>query len=224
MIPPYATQHVSVNLRSVFLNRLRPLVICVLAMGLSACALMLDPGPAPARLQLQPAMPGPMAGKPSGKQLVVAMPLAGRDIDTDSIALVFNGREVRYLAGARWTSPAPNILQRALIDGLTATNSLRGVTDESAGIVADAKLLCDLRQFSLHYGDPKGTPTAVLEASFRLLNLSSGSIMATRNVRIEVPASGRDNAALVTACETALSRCLAEISPWVVQNMGNARK
>ncbi len=224
MISPYATRHVSVNYRSVFLNRLRLLALCVLAMGLSACASMLDPGPAPARLQLQPAMPSPMADKPSGKQLVVAVPLAGRDIDTDSIALVFNGREVRYLADARWTSPAPNILQRALIDGLTATNSLRGVTDESAGIMADAKLLCDLRQFSLRYADPKGVPTAVLEASFRLLNLSNGSIMATRNVRIEVPASGRDDAALVAACETALSRCLAEISPWVVQNMGSARK
>ena len=224
MISPYATRHVSIGFRTVFLNRLRLLVLCVLALGLSACALMLDPGPAPARLQLQPAMPGPMAGKPSGKQLVVAMPLAGRDIDTDSIALVFNGREVRYLAGARWTSPAPNIFQRALIDGLTATNSLRGVTDESAGIMADAKLLCDLRQFSLRYADPKGVPTAVLEASFRLLNLSSGSIMATRNVRIEVPASGRDDAALVAACETALGRCLAEISPWVVQNMGSVRK
>ena len=224
MISPYATRHVSVGFRTVFLNRLHLFVLCVLALGLSACASMLDPGPAPARLQLQPAMPSPMAGKPSGKQLVVAMPLAGRDIDTDSIALVFNGREVRYLAGARWTSPAPNIFQRALIDGLTATNSLRGVTDESAGIMADAKLLCDLRQFSLRYADPKGVPTAVLEASFRLLNLSSGSIMATRNVRIEVPASGRDDAALVAACETALSRCLADISPWVVQNMGNGRK
>ena len=151
------------------------------------------------------------------------MPLAGADIDTDSIALVFNNREVRYLAGARWTSTVPNLLQRALLDALSATNSLRGVTDESAGITADAKLLCDLRQFSLHYADPKGTPTAVVTANFRLLNLSTGSIMGMRSVNVTVPASGRDNAALVAACETALSRCLAEVAPWVVHTMGSGR-
>ena len=119
MISPYATRHVSIGFRTVFLNRLRLLVLCVLALGLSACASMLDPGPAPARLQLQPAMPGPMAGKPSGKQLVVAMPLAGRDIDTDSIALVRgdhvtgdhgpNGRGAIDGASA-WASPGSELL------------------------------------------------------------------------------------------------------------------
>ena len=209
---------------SLFLKRLLlPIAFLVLTVGLSACASLLDPGPAPARLQLTPAMPGQMGGKPLNKQIVVAMPLAGADIDTDSIALVFNNREVRYLAGARWTSTVPNLLQRALIDALSATNSLRGVTDESAGITADAKLLCDLRQFSLHYADPKGTPTAVVTANFRLLNLSTGSIMGMRSVNVTVPASGRDNAALVAACETALSRCLAEVAPWVVHTMGSGR-
>ena len=191
--------------------------------GLSACATLLDPGPAPARLQLMPSMPGQMAVKPSNKQLIVAMPMAGRDIDTDNIALVFNNREVRYLSGVRWTSPVPHIVQRALIDALASTNALRGVTDETAGITADAKLLCDIRQFSLRYADPKSVPTAVITASFRLLNLSNGAIMGTRDVNIESPASGRDNAALVTASETALSRCLAEIAPWVVQTMGSGR-
>ena len=204
----------------------RPLFLAVLlafAVGFSGCASMLDPGPAPARLQLTPTMPSAMMGKPLNKQLVVAMPLAGRDIDTDNIALIFNSREVRYLAGARWTSPAPHILQRALIDALSATNSLRGVTDETAGITADAKLLCDMRQFSLQYADAKGVPTAVLAANFRLLNLSNGSIIGTHSVNISVPANGRENVALVTACETALSRCLAEISPWVIQTLGRSR-
>ncbi len=207
-----------------FLKRLfASLALLIVIVSLSACATLLDPGPAPARLQLEPTMPGPVSAKPSNKQIVVAMPVAGRDIDTDNIALVFNGREVRYLSDARWTSPVPHILQRALIDALASTNALRGVTDETAGITADAKLLCDIRQFSLHYADPKGTPTAVMTAHFRLLNLSNGTIMGTRNVDIEVPASGRSNPALVTACETALSRCLAEITPWVVQTIGSGR-
>jgi cholesterol transport system auxiliary component len=168
-------------------------------------------------------MPAQSAGIALNKQLVVALPAAGRDIDTDSIALLFNNREIRYLSGVRWTSPAPNILQRSLIDALTAAKSLRGVTDESAGILADAKLLCDLRQFSLHYPDSEGAPTAVITGIFRLLNLSGGSIMDVRRVHVEVPASDRDTSALALACETALSRCLAEVTPWVIQTMARSR-
>ncbi|MDR2489084.1 MAG: ABC-type transport auxiliary lipoprotein family protein [Desulfovibrio sp.] len=194
-------------------------LLLVLAANLFACAAVLNPGQAPARLQLAPAMPDKILSKPLNKQLVVALPTAERDIDTDNIALVFNKREVRYLAGLRWTSPAPNILQRALIDALAATNSLRGVTDESAGIAADAVLFCDLRQFSLHYADPEESPAAVIIVYFRLIDPSDGTLMAMRKVEVSVPAGGRDNADLISACETALSRCLAEISPWIALTM-----
>lgn len=208
-----------------FLKRLLPrLALFILMAGLSACVSLLpDPGPAPARLQLTPVMPDRVTGETVNKQLAVALPLAGNDISTDGIALVFNDREVRYLAGARWIGPAPQIFQLALIDSLSVASGLRGVAGESAGIVADARLLCDLRQFSLHYADPKGTPTAVLTANFRLLNLHNGSIMDTRSVSVTVPSAGRDTAALAAACETALSRCLAEVTPWVARTVAGAR-
>jgi cholesterol transport system auxiliary component len=196
-----------------------PLLLIVLIASLAACAAVLDPGPAPARLRLAPAMPGKIPGRPLNKQLVVALPLAERDIDTDAIALVFNGREVRYLAGLRWTSPPPHILQRAIIDALTGAGGLRGVADETAGMAADAKLLCDLRQFSLHYPDTGEAPVAVLALSLRLLNLSDGAVMAMRSTEIRVPCAASDAAALAGACENALSRCLAEITPWIAQVM-----
>ena len=221
--PPLAVQMPDPIPASTFLHRpghLIPLIaFLLLALGLSSCASLLDPGPPPSRLRLSPAMPARMAGSPLNKQVIVGMPLAGRDIDTDSIALVFNGREVRYLSGVRWTSPVPHIVQRSLIDALTATNGLRGVSDESAGMFADAKLLSDIRQFALRYDDPKGTPTAVVTINFSLLSLSDGAILDTLNVNVTATALGRDNMALVTACETALSSCLSEVAPWVVWTM-----
>lgn len=198
------------------------LILLALSLFLPSCASMLSPGPPPARLQLAPSMPPQLSAKPLDKQLVVAMPLAGRDIDTDSIALVFHDREVRYLSGVRWVSAVPHMLQRSLIDAFVSANVLRGVTDESAGIAATAKLLCDVRQFSLHYADPKGPPTAVIIAHFRLLNLANGAITGTRIVEVKVPASGSGNLALVSASEAALSRCLAEVVPWASRLMGAA--
>ena len=208
----------SFSMRALF-----PLMLLLPSLLLSSCAL-LSPGPPPTRLKLTPSMPARVAGGPLNKQIIVGMPLAGQDVDTDNIALVFNNREVRYLSGVRWTSSVPPIVQRALIDALTASNGLRGVSDESAGIFADAKLLSDIRQFALRYDDPKGVPTAVATINFSVLNLSDGSILGTKNISIEVPAAGRDNVALVTACETALSRCLADVTPWVIQTIGAKRK
>lgn len=193
--------------------------ILLASLLLSACAAMFSPGPPPSRLQLSPAMPGKMAGTPLNKQLVVATPLAGSEIDSDSIALVFNGREVRYLADARWTSPVPSLLRRNLIEALEATGALRGISDEMAGIAANARLLTDVRQFSLHYSADNSPPVAVFDATFRLLNLSDGKIAGTKTVEVKTPASGTDKAALVRACETALEKALAETASWVVEEM-----
>ena len=207
-----------------FLKRLLPSVaLAALTVLTAACTSFLALGPAPSRMQLIPAMPGQITNKPLNKQIIVSTPVAGSDIDSDSIALVFNNREVHYLSGVRWSSPVPDIIQRSLIDALAATNALRGVADERAGIMADARLLCDIRQFSLHYDVPEGIPTAVAAAHFRLINLFNGSIMGMRSVSVTVPAGGRDDRALAAACEAALSRFLAEVAPWVAQTLASVR-
>ncbi len=183
------------------------------------CASVLDPGPAPTRVQLNPDMPARVAAAPFAKQLVVALPVAGRDIDTDSIALIFNQREVRYLSGMRWTGTVPYIVQRGLMDALEASGGLKGVADEGAGISANVKLLCDVRQFALRYADEKAAPSAEFAASLKLVNLNNGLVLSAKNLDISVPAGGRDNAALIKAMEQALSQGLAQATPWVLENM-----
>ena len=190
------------------------------------CASVLSPGPAPVRLQLSPPLPERMAERPQGplnRQIIVALPIAGRAIDSDSIALVFHEREVRVLADARWAGTVPYMVQRGLIAALEATGALSGVADESVGIASDVRLLSDIRQFSLHYATEGTTPTAVFSAAFRLLNLSNGKIMAMRDVDVRIPADGRDNAALARAMEAAFGRGLAEVAPWVIEEMRKLR-
>lgn len=200
-------------------RRLPVLLLTCCLLWVSGCAGLFNPGPPPSRLQLSPPMPAKMAEKPFNKQLVVATPLAGREIDSDNIALVFNEREVRVLADARWTGTAPSLVQRNVIAALESAGALSGVADESAGIAADARLLSDIRQFSLHYTEEGGMPGAVFEGTFRLLNLSTGKVVGIRSVDIKVPASSRDKTALVRAMETALGQGLHQIVPWIVEEM-----
>lgn len=193
------------------------LLVCTLFLG--ACGALFDSGPPPSRLQLNPAMPAKTSTAPVNKQLTVVTPLAGRDIDSDRIALVFHGREVRALADANWTAPVPYMIQRNLIAAFESSGVLLGVGDESAGIASDARLLSDIRQFSLLYAEEDGIPAAVFEATFRLMSLNNGRIIGVHEVNVRVPADGKDNAALVTAMESALAKGLSDVVAWAERTM-----
>ncbi len=211
-------------------HRMRAFTLAFLLFGLCAsllsmvgCSTILDPGPAPTRVQLSPAMPAKFTGQPHKKQLVVALPMAGRDIDTDGIALLFHGREVRYLSGMRWTGTVPSLVQRNLLEALEYSGGLRGVADEGAGIAANAKLLCDIKQFSLRYDKEDSVPTAEFEASFRLVDLSNGSVVAGKTAQVTSQAADRETPALMQAFENVLGQALADVTPWVLENMKQVR-
>lgn len=193
------------------------LCVCLL---LPACVSnMLNPGPPPARLALAPALPAPLPGNVLDKQLVTALPVCGAELDTDRIATVFADREVRYLAGTRWTGSAPVLLKALLIEALEATGGLRGVGDEMSGLSADARLLTDLRKFALYYEREGAMPVALFEANFRLLNLRTGKVMASLAVSERVAVAGNGRGELAKAMETALQRSLQTLAPWVVEEM-----
>jgi cholesterol transport system auxiliary component len=185
---------------------------------LSACGGILNPGPPPARIQLNPDMPGKAAFQ-INKQLVVAMPQAEGDADSESIDLLFQGRELRHLAGARWISPAPRMIQRSVIEAIQASGGLSGVADEFAGISARARLLCDLRRFCLRYGPETAPPAAWFQATLRLVDQSNGRLLGTTSLDISVPAASNDTSALIQAMESALQEALAGITAWTLERM-----
>ena len=196
-----------------------PVLLCMTLL-LGACfGAILDPGPAPTRLALAPALPAPMAGAATDKQLVVAMPVCGSELDNDRIATVFAGREIRYLGDTRWTSSVPVLLRTTIIEALEATGGLRGVGDELAGLASDARLLTDLRKFALYYESENAAPVAAFEASFRLLNLRDGKVMASLTVSEKAGATGHEKADLARAMEAALQQALAKLAPWTLQEM-----
>ncbi|MDR2162150.1 MAG: ABC-type transport auxiliary lipoprotein family protein [Desulfovibrio sp.] len=183
-----------------------------------ACGGLLQNGPPPARVQLNPSLPGKAPAVP-GKQLVIALPQAEQDVDSDGISLLFHGREVRYLSGYRWISPAPRIIQRAFLDALQATGALAGVADDMAGIAADARLLCDIRQFCLRWDEGAAPPTAWFAATLRLVDTGSGRLLGSRALDVSVPAASGDTPALIRAMETALEQVLSEATDWTLERL-----
>lgn len=192
------------------------LLFCVFC---ASCASIISPGPPPSRLQLHPALPGPLDAAPVRKQVIVATPSAGRELETDAIALIFNGREVRHLAGARWTEAVPRLLQRFFVESLESSRAVTGVSDDVTGIVANARLLSDIKTFGLEYASENSPPRARFAAVFRLLDLYSGKILAVKVIEHSVPASGSDPVCLAAACEKALQQALAELAAWTANEL-----
>jgi cholesterol transport system auxiliary component len=185
---------------------------------LSSCGGLLDPGPPPARVQINPALPDKVPVRVK-KQLVVALPQAEGDMDSDGIALLFHGRELRNLAGVRWISPVPRMIQHAVIDALHASGGLAGVADDMSGISADARLLCDLRRFCLRYDRETAPPAAWLQATLRLVDQRSGRLMGATTLDISVPAVSNDLPALLQAMESVLQQALAGTAAWTLERM-----
>lgn len=198
--------------------------VLLLAVMLQGCAAILDPGPPPARMQLNPALPGPVTGSPVNKQLIITMPTAGRDLDNDGVALLFKGREVRYLSGVRWTGTVPQLVQRAVIDGLQSSGLLHGVAADTDGISANARLISDIKQFCLEYRDDDSPPVALFSATFRLVDIRDGSILGTRVTQTSVPASGKERTQLIGAMETCLGQAMADVTPWILEGMRRMRQ
>ena len=199
------------------------ILLLLLAPAMSGCGKLFDPGPAPARVHLFPTLPEPSSGPPIDKQLVIEAPGSGLDIDTDSIALLFNDREVKYLSGYRWTSRTPVVFQRAVVDALMANQSLRGVTAEGSVLSADARLITDIKRFHLRYTDKNQPPTAEIDAVMQLINQKDGSVVDSKYFQATTKATGNEVSQLMDAFEDTLAKILASSTPWIEQSMRSMR-
>ncbi|MEG6504746.1 ABC-type transport auxiliary lipoprotein family protein [Nitratidesulfovibrio sp. 1201_IL3209] len=205
---------------------------CLLLAALSGCARVLDPGPAPTHLLLAPAMPAPGApGAPGAGgalplQLAVSLPETSRMLDTDRIALVLGGvtgREVRYYAGAKWTSPAPRLVQRLLVEAFERNGRLDGAAEESAGIYPDYRLMSDLRRFNTRMVGGASAPTVEVELALRLVDLKTGRIVAFTAIGRDCPAAGSGLPQVAEAFETAMGDVLARATAWSLDAMAATR-
>lgn len=204
-----------------YFSRARLGVLALSFLLLAGCAGVFSVGPAPKRMFLNPEPPARMAGTKAtqGTQIIVSLPTAWLAVDTDAIALLFPNREIRYLSGVRWAGSVPSLVQSFLIDALSATGAFQGVAGDSTGIYAQVRLSCDIRQFLLRYDDPNQPPTAVFDATFRLINLRNGEIIGTLPVLLTTPATGTSTHELVTASEKVMAETLAKVAAWSVASI-----
>ncbi|MBA4799124.1 MAG: membrane integrity-associated transporter subunit PqiC [Rhizobiales bacterium] len=150
------------------------------------------------------------------RQLLVADPSALKALDSEQILVRVSGAEIQYLSQSQWSDRLTRVVQSKLVEAFENTNRLGGVGKPGQGLAIDYQLITDVRAFEI---SAEGADRGVVEISAKLLNDRNGTVRAQRVFRAEVPSSGTDNAAYVSALDRAFARVTADIVGWTLQSM-----
>jgi cholesterol transport system auxiliary component len=156
----------------------------------------------------------PATLKPAGggrAQLVVAEPSAVQVLDSDRIVIRQKEGEVSYLSGAQWADRLPGLVQARLIQTFENAKRIGSVGSPDDKLSPDATLVTEIRTFEINVA--KGT-VATVEISARIVNESSGRIVAANLFTASVPAAGTTGPQASAALDEALQIVLRGIVGW----------
>lgn len=200
------------------MTRLRSLAAAALALALAACVSVL-PDAEPATLyRLDPAPAGAQAPALSAPRATVLKTpsVFVTEAATDRIMTV-DGGTVAYLAGSRWTGPAPILFDEALTRAFeTRSARTRLAVAGSGGGKADLILRLEVRDFAAYYDNGgNAAPVVTIRVSGALVRRSSGAVVAERLFTARARAGENRVSTVVAAFQAANTEVLGEIVEWV---------
>ena len=156
-----------------------------------------------------PQKPGARSGTPA--QILVPEPAALKSLDTERIAARPTEAEYAYLPGALWADRLPRLLQARLLETLQNTPGVKAVGLPGQGLLINYQVILDVRRFEI------ADEGAVAAFNVKLLDDTSGRVVASRIVRATAPVAGNlTNPAAVAALDTAMDEAFVEITRWVL--------
>ena len=148
-------------------------------------------------------------------QLVVAEPVAERDVNTTRIALTRAPNSIEYFAKGNWTDTAPALVQAKLIEAFEATDSIVAVGRDASGLKPDFILQSDLRDFQAEFsgavGAPESAPNIHVRLIAKLVQMPERRIVRSVSAEQSIAAVSNTVPAVVIAFEQALSAVLKTV-------------
>jgi cholesterol transport system auxiliary component len=156
------------------------------------------------------APPLPDGGDSLAAALVVARPRAPASLDTDRIAVVEPEHGFDHYAGVRWSEPAPQMLQRVLVDALAADGHYATVVAAPARVPSEYLLDVELRQFEA-VGAGEAGPTVRVRLQATLVDARRGVRVTSFVAGAESPASANRRDAVIAAFDDATRRTVEAV-------------
>jgi cholesterol transport system auxiliary component len=153
----------------------------------------------------------------------IEAPSAPRGLSGDSIAIIASGQSISYIAGARWISPAPGLLQSLIIDTFNATQPDLAPARPDDGVRGDFELRLDMRQFEAVYDRGQSSaPVVRVRLAARLIAERGRRFVGARVFSAEVRASANRTGAIIDAFDAAASEVSTEIAAWTAATAAQA--
>jgi cholesterol transport system auxiliary component len=177
-----------------------------LALLLGACG----SGAVPTTFDLT-ALPGAARSGGARRSIVVAEPVGLQPFEADRIIVREPGGAVSYLGGGQWADRLPRLVQTRVIQSLENANRLKSVSRPGDKVAADTVLITELRAFDIN----AGTREAVVDLSAKLVQESSGTVVAAKVFQARVPVTAVNAAVAANGLDRALSLVLADLVRWI---------
>lgn len=196
-------------------------LLCTLALGGCAAISSLSEAAAPFQAYELRAPASPPAVRGSiQRDLVIEAPSTGGALDTDRILIRPDPFQVAYLPGARWTDPAPVMLQNLMVRSLEDTNALRFVGRQPLLGAPDFLLSTELTDFQIELGPEADVITTRVRLTARIVREQDGRITGSRTIQQTATAASLDPAAVIASFDQATTAALQELTVWSLRQMG----
>jgi cholesterol transport system auxiliary component len=145
-------------------------------------------------------------------QLIVDEPTALPPSDGDRI-LVRQAEQISIVADAQWRERLPRLLQTRLVQSLENAHFLSAVGRPESKMAAHYLLVTDIRRFDID----ALAHEAVVDVSAKLIERSTGRIIAASLFHAQGPTSARDGAEASRGLGQALQSVLRDLVLWCAQ-------
>jgi cholesterol transport system auxiliary component len=179
----------------------------VLCLALAGCALAGTRPPTTYDLLAPRSFAG--TPKPASWQLVVYEPTAIHALETDRLMVRPSSDQVSYYKGVAWSDRLPRLVQARIIETFQNSGAVRTVSATNGQYA----LVTDLRAFQIDVSS--GKAIAEIEIFAKLVNLSSGKVVATKSFSARVPATTDAPRDAIAALNQGFTEVLQDTTTWV---------
>lgn len=180
----------------------------LICLGLAGCAIA-GGGKAPDTYDL--VAPRGFAGttRAAPWQLVVYEPSAVHALSTDRLMVRPRAEQVSYYKGVAWSDRLPHLVQARMIESFQNSGAVKAVSATSGQF----GLATELRAFQVDVSS--GKAAAEVDIFAKLVNTTSGRVVATRGFSARVPATTDKPADVIAALNQAFTEVQQDMITWV---------
>lgn len=189
----------------------------VLAISLSACALITPPKAPPETYDISAPRSFPGLRASTRAQVLIKSPTALKALDSQNIVVKPTPSVITYLGGAQWSDTLPRMLQTKLVETFENTGRAGAVAKPGDGLVIDYQVISAIRAFEVVVNG--GSKQAIVELSVKLLNDRSGKVRRSKVFRATSRFSGSKNDDYVDALDRAFDTVASDLVVWVLNRI-----